>query len=285
LEQGRHEGISIVHVCFDRAIHGSLMRHRRSHMGALAEHAAGQLSGLQAQLLPLCQWFIGSGCCNHDTHNGLKWGLFQAFGDATLLSNVYIGIESVRNSYLQLAQALPAWIVGAVSFTEAPTDGDILRQLWASLGVDPDVTEELVELRVIYRSGNLQVDAAFQDSIDLVDRLSACCLAVWRFVKFSDSRWITVGRSARTMVAAHLMGLQSVVEAVLRDPRQLKYHLNGYTKLGQSEREFLAQAALSPYPADSLLAELLEDDRVAIRADGVAASDGRRDGVHVLLAH
>ena len=72
LEQGRYEGINIMHVCFDRAIHGSLMRHLEAHMDALAEHKAGQLSGLQAQLLPLNQWFIGSGCCNHHTHNGLK---------------------------------------------------------------------------------------------------------------------------------------------------------------------------------------------------------------------
>ena len=44
------------------------------------------------------------------------------------------------------------------------------------------------------------------------------------------------------------------------------YHLNGFKGSDHSVRQFLATAALSSYPSESVLAELLTDDRLLRRA-------------------
>jgi hypothetical protein len=56
------------------------------------------------------------------------------------------------------------------------------------------------------------------------------------------------------------------VESVVANPSVMKHHINGFTKLGEVERKFIAQVSLASYPSDTLLSELLEDDRVCRRA-------------------
>ena len=71
-----HHGISIVHVCFDGALHSVLSRrfHELVLFRALDRRAGDREAGRDANTLWLTEWFIDTRCTCHHVHNGLKWG-------------------------------------------------------------------------------------------------------------------------------------------------------------------------------------------------------------------
>ena len=277
LRQLGNTNIAINHYCFDRGAFSALPRMFKQHHTALAAHvASGSPSssssdsdmGTARGLLPMLEWTVATACCNHDCHNGLKWGLHSHFGDSQLLQDVHIGIESLRNSYMQLLQNLGPWLVGVVEFVEDPSPSEALEQLWTTLGLPPDIADMLAnKLHLIFKNGRLEIHSVLAGDPALFEDVSGVLLAVWKFTKFSASRWCTVGHSCRTLLAGFLTGVHSLVATVLAKPSESKYWLHGFEKLTPPALQFVAMAALSSYPSEGVLSELLEDDRVAKRAD------------------
>ena len=52
---------------------------------------------------------------------------------------------------------------------------------------------------------------------DLVDVISSAFLATWRFRKFTESRWLTVGASTRILTRAVLLGLDNLFQFLKED--------------------------------------------------------------------
>ena len=44
-------------------------------------------------------------------------------------------------------------------------------------------------------SGKLLVKLSLQGDPECVSKLSSCIMALWEFIQFTDSRWLTVGTS------------------------------------------------------------------------------------------
>ena len=84
------------------------------------------------------------------------------------------------------------------------------------------------------------------------------------FQKFSDSRWCTVGRSCRQLLHAQLLGLNSLVQAVIDDPDTSNYLIGGFRELSPAIQRFISVAAFAAWPTEGLLEELLEDDRLCL---------------------
>ena len=63
----------------------------------------------------------------------------------------------------------------------------------------------------------------------------------------------------------YLTGLSDLVQTLLADPKAPKHHIRGFPKLSARGKRFVFVASLCSYPCDTLLGELLEDDRVALR--------------------
>eukprot|EP00973_Karenia_brevis_P071768 9972649-Karenia_brevis.AAC.1 len=56
-------------------------------------------------------WNIVVGCATHDVQNSLKWAAQQHLADpASALSDLYISIESIRNSYAHITSAIPEFL-------------------------------------------------------------------------------------------------------------------------------------------------------------------------------
>ena len=91
-----------------------------------------------------------------------------------------------------------------------------------------------------------------------------CIRHALKFSQFSDSRWCTLGKCCRQMLHAQLLGLGSLVHAVLQDPDASQYLISGFAQLTAAVQYFLSVAAFASFPAEGLLAELLEDDRVCL---------------------
>ena len=258
-----HQGIAINHVVCDRAQISVLDRHHRE-MHTLEHQTMATQGGPDSAVvfLNLKNWCVSSGCSCHDAHNSLKWALSTYIGDTEFMKTIFVTVDSLTNSYCHLLQGLGPWLSSAVVFKEPPFSSEVLQLVWSVLGLEPAVIEELVDLRVLYHDGHLHVAPRYASDPDLTSRLSTCLLGVFHFQKYSDSRWLSLGPSMRTVVGSVLLGLDSLVAAVFSRDASSQYYLSGYKRWGQSAREFSVICAVSSWVGDSYLAEALSDDRL-----------------------
>eukprot|EP00974_Lingulodinium_polyedra_P022330 2155345-Lingulodinium_polyedra.AAC.1 len=87
------------------------------------------------------------------------------------------------------------------------------------------MVETLLDLGLIWSEGQLWVNSSFEKDLELFEKLTLCIMGVMRFPKFTDSRWLSVGTSARTMVASMLLGLDSLVAFCRKDPATSDYYI------------------------------------------------------------
>ena len=213
----------------------------------------------------LCDWVIVLPCAAHDTHNALKWGLGTLYDLETHAKNLYVAVDSLRNSFHLIHSMIAKFISDKVRFfpMEQCCCADILQQMWLALGLDSVLVEELVKLRLLYRDGHLQVlDVHLQDQ-GLHESIHHCLLSVLRIRRFTSSRWCSMGASCRQLLASLLLGVSAIVDMCFADPSCSDYYLNGYKMLVPETVEFLSVCALSSYVADASLTHLLADSRLA----------------------
>ena len=139
--------------------------------------------------------------------------MHAAMEDAELLRDIYVCIESLRNSYDLLLGHVGAWVRGCVRFVERREDHwvETRKDLFNALGVDPELVEVLAEkLQLCYEDGHLLVWGSMDRLEELVQVIQDNLIAVWRFVRWSASRFLTVGTCARTVVTALITGIDGV---------------------------------------------------------------------------
>lgn len=139
--------------------------------------------------------------------------------------------------------------------------------MWTALGLDADVAESPADMDLVWNGKELLVSQRFQSDPSLIDAITSNMLAAFRFRKFSESRWLTVGESSRTLVAGLLLGLRESVEEVRNDTHSRDYYLHGFGKLSDELVKYACVLALAPQVPDGALLDLLGDDRLAQRAD------------------
>lgn len=262
-------GITISHYSFDRALFSSLTRamHQR-HSLYYHRLAGGEDSVGETAIAELCDWVVGTGCANHDAQNALKWALWE-LGEEATTTNLFIVIESLRNGYDLLHSHMPEFIMKHLSIVEERDES--LPELWSCLGVEPAIAQELTELGLVWADGRLLVHRCAAGDPELVRRVSSALLGVFRFQRFTDSRWCSIGLSCRALVASLLLGLGRLVEIVRDDKRTSDYYIHGFAKLDQGALVYATVGGIVSHVADAFLVELLEDDRVAKRSDELEA--------------
>jgi hypothetical protein len=100
---------------------------------------------------------------------------------------------------------------------------------WRLLNIPGDVIHLLVEvfdLRCV--QGKLLVVNTAMVFDDVTHGLHSLLLTVWKFRGFVDSRWLTAGHSSRSMVAASLTGISSMLEWAITFPGSGSFYLNGF---------------------------------------------------------
>ena len=125
--------------------------------------------------------------------------------------------------------------------------------------------EQLVILGRHWDGRHLCVSDIHQGSIDLAERIFGVILSIFRFKKFTDSRWLTIGDSARTLLAALFVGLRPLVDMTRQDGKGSDYYLNGFQRLTSEILLYITVVFVVAFVPDSFLHELLSDDRMADR--------------------
>ena len=270
LRQAGHTGIAIEHYCMDRMGFSSLTRffkqlhlYKQGSYGHLAE-VPGTL-----ELLNLMEWIVVTPCAMHDAQNAFRWAMRALFKDKLLLRDCYVGIESLRNSWDLLTGHLALWITKRIAFRPSMGDNWCSQRakLWDALGLKDELTRSLTfSLQLEFVDGRLLInETMLEEDPNIIATIEATLLDTWRFQKFTESRWLTVGASARSLVAGFLTGLPDLVEEIKEDPNASLFYINGFSRLTPDRMHFMVQAAIVAWVPESVLAELMIDPRVALR--------------------
>lgn len=135
------------------------------------------------------------------------------------------------------------------------------------LGVEDDVREVLVKYRVRLVAGKLHVHSLYRFDGQSFADLASAYTAVWRFKKFSESRFLSLAHSSQALIAGELLGLRSLAARLRADQSCSQYYIKGCDRLGPAARELAAVATLSSASRRISLLLAMDDDRLMRRFD------------------
>lgn len=210
------------------------------------------------------------GCAAHDAHNSLKWALWFRFDTKEVLTDAWVAVASLRNSMDLLSSHIGEWVSSRLSY--APTRSlEEMRahsEVFAALGVEPDVLELITErYQLCFENGQLLVNAAQMSNPALVSEICAVYHALWHFVPFTESRWMTVGVSSRTIVTCEILGMKNLVTFIKGRPNVSKFYINGYARAVGDTLSLMVEASIVSRVSDAVLHVLCEDSRVLRQLD------------------
>ena len=182
--------------------------------------SSGSASSASVAAAPslLLQRVPDTGCCCHDDHNSLKWSLHLAFQDCGPESGIRASPwQPSGTPWGQLHHHLPDWLLKKVEFVSPvqcvpPNEWTGVCQ---DLSVDADVVETVADMSLIFRDGCLEVSEARAERDDLMEALTLTLIYLWRLRQFSNSRWVTTGKSCRRLVLGLMTGIENLAHMVL----------------------------------------------------------------------
>ena len=138
--------------------------------------------------------------------------------------------------------------------------------LWDALDVAPDVAEVLAEqLQLRWEDGKLVVSNHWQERVDMITMICDCLSDIFRFKKWTESRWLTVGASSRTMTAGCILGLSDLVSDIGATHGTDLWFLKGYVRLHTEHQNFFSKTAIVSRVAEAFQMQLMRDSRVGLR--------------------
>lgn len=141
-----------------------------------------------------------------------------------------------------LINHLAGWIGLRISYRppRSQAENDASMRVWEVLDVDVETATILAEtLELRFEDGRLCISEACSGRYDLIELISTALLSVWKFVQWSESRFLTVGVSARRVVAALLTGLEDLVDLIRADSSCSHFYINGFARLRGDRKTFL----------------------------------------------
>ena len=128
----------------------------------------------------------------------------------------------------------------------------------------------VVKLQVRFKDEKLYVAREYMYDMDLPAVLTALMFKTLRFRKWSDSRWLSVGESCRTLLGACLLGLPQLVRYIIASGRASKYFIGGMAEHSTPKVMHMACiVATSSFASDVVVGMLMKDDRLARQLDTI----------------
>lgn len=180
------------------------IQHRVLHQraAALYQEGVGPDIGDDRLQLQLSDRFVSTGCPLHDAGNGLRWSLAPQ-SSKELLSDLFIVLSSLRNSFSLLCQKLPLFIMHLKWVTRRHDDQEV-RRFWQKVGIDADFIETIAEADPHWDGHNLCVSSVIQSMPGAIGHVHNIFLRVLKIRKFTATRWLSEGTFCRTLTAGFL---------------------------------------------------------------------------------
>ena len=148
------KGCVVEHYCWDRAGITALERMvRHWHM----TQAVPDTLPYPPEIRKHFEFVVITPCALHDSQNAFRWAYFKESNDRSLMRDIYISVESLRNSADLISSGMASWVVRNLVFVEER--GALWkhrrRAVFEAMDVDPDVADVLVSLELAWEGGQL----------------------------------------------------------------------------------------------------------------------------------
>ena len=163
------KGCIVEHYCWDRA--GISALERQCRQWHLSQPIPDDLPYSDA-VKPHLEFVVVTPCALHDSQNAFRWGFLEECKDRGLMRDLYIAVESLRNSADLLSSRICSWVGLHLVFREgqSPEWLDQRRVLLEGLDVQPELLEIMMDLELAWEGDQLCVRAGAQ-----VDKSSVMC--------------------------------------------------------------------------------------------------------------
>jgi hypothetical protein len=266
LRHSGHRGIAINAYLFDGGLFSAMMR--RLTARDKTYYRSGVDLGDNAMILQITDWSVFMKCKSHSCSNAIKWSV-MLMASAIDRKDPRIVVESLRNGSSQLLGHISAFVSSRLAFAHNRSMPLAERErFWKAFDVEPHFIDELCAIDPWWDGRDLYVDAMFEKDEDIFGRASRLMVYFMRWMGFSETRWGKACRSARFVIRVVVVGLDGLVEIVKADPAVSLFDIGGYDRATPSVRKYFAVIAFAGLPAESLVMELFEDDRLLKRGRG-----------------
>jgi hypothetical protein len=260
--------ITLRHHCYDRAVFEPVMRRVIAHRAARYAPEMELLGIVERYEQEPLDIVTGIACAAHDASNSLKWGVARMLREPTWVDDLFIGIESLRNSYVSLYAHLDEHLAKVVLFDGEQTE-DFTRKWWSFMGVCVSWLDLFAEVRPYSQGGFLHVNPALlrEEPVNSVSKVKDCFVYLMRWRRFVPTRWCGSGPSCRALASSEYMGLHGLVTLTRQDKSVTDFYLHGHSKLTTPVWRYMVATVGGSRPSEAFLLETLEDDRLVRRFD------------------
>ena len=153
-----HRGLLLDHFVWDRA--GLTKLESESRLWHASRKRPSPPSDMNEEMFAHMDMMVVTPCSLHDAQNAFRWGLLNKFQDRQLMRDIYISVESLRNSADIISSSVSAWVLRMISFAPPRENQwmDEQRALLAALSVDLEIAELVVDqLQLCWEGGRLWV--------------------------------------------------------------------------------------------------------------------------------
>ena len=165
---------------------------------------------------PNKDWVLGTGCALHDASKALQWSLARHITYPDLLKDLYVVIESCRSGYDMMEAVMPQFLAKHMETRTTPFDPNIVADFWAVLGVSESWMDMVVWINPFWFDGKLSVSATIKGQAVTPYMVSDVLLYLMKLHKFTETRWLSVGKSCRGLIASCSVGLPHLAAMALQ---------------------------------------------------------------------
>ena len=272
LKLAKHPGISITFYIQDGLFSKPFGRRMQAKHSLFFDPIHSPIrNAAERSVSELRDWVLCGCCIAHSCSRALKWGLKSMVSGEAFLEDTHVTISSLLRASTGLHLSVAEFVVGFVSYDrDDPEDLPELEQFWSFLDVEPSMLGLVVNVNPLWDGRRLRVSSALADAPDGVQRVTTVIHYMMRWVDFSETRWCKVGQSGRLYLRSLLIGIDQIVRITVRNDAISKWHLGGYQRRSTTEvRTYLCVAACAGRPSESLLLQLMEDDRFLLHHESL----------------
>ena len=262
LRQLHPVGLLHQHILSDGALFTALRRRFLQHREAMydpAIHSTTSTATLDIGKLTHIPTAVA--CIAHQCHNGVKWGLHPVLGSPDTWKAMHVSVESLRNNTRSIYLQLPRWLRDKVAFTNARDSAAADSRLWHLLGVPATKIELFVEVSPRWDGTWLHVNPELLHHPNAMGKIAEVWQLCMRWQAFKESRWCSIGTASRNLLRSLAVGVEDLFSRVSGP------FTSAFREFDNDSRLFCSVAALASFPMESMLCEILADDRLARRLD------------------
>ena len=154
-----------------------------------------------------------------------------------------------------------------MTYTDDIDDCDDVMCFWIRMGVPADHLDDIVRANPRWNGQALLVSSSVLSESDPIGFVQGIILFIFKFRKFSESRWLQTGVSSRGLAASVSVGLLQVMRMVRADPHNTDDHAHGIEELTIPVMKHACIASLVASVCETAHATALQEERLLRIAD------------------